>query len=303
MNLALDAATGEERWRVDYPTKYGTEVPPFGFASSPMLADGELYVQAANSIVKVDKATGETLWRAAAGDGGMMEAGAFSSPIVDDLAGQRQVIVQSRMALHGIDPETGEELWSQEVPAFRGMNILTPLVWRGDYILTSSYQQGTYLYRVQQKEGVWSSEQVWRHKSHGYMSSPVIQGDYAYLHLGNGRLTCIDLREGKDCWTSQPFGKYWSMILHDETLLALDERGDLLLVKAQPEAFELLDRKKVSEDTWAHVAVSGEQVFVRELEAVAAYHWCDGVQQPTAQQEAHLEEAAPPSASEVRAPK
>lgn len=276
--VALDGASGEVLWRVDFPDRYQTEVPHFGFSSSPMLADGELYVQAANSLIKLDKATGESLWRSVAGSGDIMESGAFSSPIIADLAGKRQIIVQSRLALHGVDPATGDELWSQEVPHFRGMNILTPMVWGDDTILTSSYREGTFLYRVQQQDdGTWSSEQVWRHKAHAYMSSPVIHGDFAYLHLGNQRLTCIDLQKGEDRWTSQPYGKYWSKVLHDDKLLALDERGELILVAAHPDQFDIIDRKKISDDpTWGHLAVSDDQLFVREQEAIAAYRWCHG---------------------------
>ena len=33
------------------------------------------------------------------------------------------------VALAGVDPESGDVLWSQEVPAYRGMNILTPTVY------------------------------------------------------------------------------------------------------------------------------------------------------------------------------
>lgn len=296
--VSFDAATGKERWRADFPARYGSEVPHFGFSSSPLLADGDLYVQAANSLVKVDKETGATIWRSVVGQGDIMVSGAFSSPIMATLGGKRQVVTQSRLALHGVDPDTGEELWSQEVPHFRGMNILTPTVWGDDMVLTSSYREGTFLYRIQQQDGAWSSELVWRHKSHAYMSSPVVVGNHAFLHLGNQRLTCLDLESGEDRWTSKPFGKYWSTVLNGDTLLALDERGELILVHARPEALDILDRKKISEDpTWGHLAVSKDQLFVRELEAVAAYRWCDDATKNSAPETTPSTPAGEPDAS------
>ena len=46
------------------------------------------------------------------------------------------------------------------------------------------------------------------------------------------------------------------------------------LIRAQPQQFEALDSRKVSEDpTWAHLAVCGEEVFIRELNAMAAFRW------------------------------
>jgi outer membrane protein assembly factor BamB len=46
------------------------------------------------------------------------------------------------------------------------------------------------------------------------------------------------------------------------------------LIKANPKQFELLDSQKVSDDsTWAHLAVSADELFVRELNALAVYRW------------------------------
>jgi hypothetical protein len=46
------------------------------------------------------------------------------------------------------------------------------------------------------------------------------------------------------------------------------------LIKANPEKFEVLDSRKIADaETWAHLAISGEDLFVRELEALAAYRW------------------------------
>ena len=62
--------------------------------------------------------------------------------------------------------------------------------------------------------------------------------------------------------------------VRDGKILALDERGQLLLIKASPEKFELLDTKEISNSpTWAHIAVAGNELFIRELNAVTAYRW------------------------------
>jgi hypothetical protein len=31
--------------------------------------------------------------------------------------------------------------------------------------------------------------------------------------------------------------------------------------------------RKVADDTWAHLAVAGDQLFIRELRALAVYDW------------------------------
>ena len=75
-------------------------------------------------------------------------------------------------------------------------------------------------------------------------------------------------------WTTKPYGKYWSLVFNDDKLLALDERGGLLLIKANPEKFELIDSRKVSDSpAWAHLAVDDGQIFIRQLNALVAYRW------------------------------
>ena len=258
-------------------------MPDFGFVSSPLVDGDHLYVQAANSLVKLDKTTGETVWRALANDGNIMRSGAFSSPVLATLAGRRQLVVQTRDDLNGVDPETGDVLWSQPVPSFRGMNILTPTV-HGDRILTSTYRHNTFLYEIADGPEGLEPTLLWTHKSPGYMSSPVIIDGHAYLHLGSGRLICLDLATGVERWVSEPFGKYWSMIGQGDKMLALNDLGELYLIAANPERLELLDRSQIADSsTYAHLAVLGDDLVVRDLEGVAAYRWAGdgaGARQP-----------------------
>lgn len=270
--VSLNARTGKEQWRVDFVDEFKSPLPAFGFVSSPLVDGESLYVQAGASLVKLDKTTGEVLWRVLKDDGGMMGS-AFSSPIMATLAGQRQLIVQTREKLAGVDPETGDVLWEQKVPSFRGMNILTPVV-AGDAIFTSSYQNKSWQFAVTKTDGHFQVKEEWSNNAQGYMSTPVVIDGFAYLHLQNQRFTCINLTTGERTWTSQPFGRYASLVCQRDRILALDERGKLLLIRANPNEFELLGESEVSdEDTWAHVAVCGDEIFVRELNGLSAFRW------------------------------
>ena len=200
---------------------------------------------------------------------------AFSSPVKTEIHGVEQLVVQTRTKLCGVHPEDGKELWSQEVPAFRGMNILTPTV-IGDRVFTSSYGGESFLYKINHQAANWSVEQVWANRKQGYMSSPVVIDNHIYLHLRNQRFTCINLETGEDTWTTESFGKYWSLITNGKQILALDERGDLLLIQANPNQFELVESRDIAEaETWAHLGISDRELFVRELNAMVVYRWKD----------------------------
>jgi outer membrane protein assembly factor BamB len=270
--VCLDTQTGAERWRVDFTKRYKSSLPAFGFVCSPLVSGDAVYVQAGSSCLKLNKTTGETIWRTLTDDGGM-NGSAFSSPSLAQLGGTEQLLVQTRTTLAGVDPGSGAVQWQQEVPAFRGMNILTPLVYN-DGVFTSSYGGKSFFYKPSRGEGQGKVETAWTNKVEGYMSTPVIVGKHAYLHLRNQRLTCIDLGTGQSTWTTTPFGKYMSFVANGDKILALDERGVLVLFKANPEKFEELDRREISEqDCWAHLAVCGEEVFVRERGAMTAWRW------------------------------
>jgi len=273
--VCLHAETGREKWRVDFVDQLGTPLPAFGFVCSPLVDGSAVYVQAGASVVKLDKGSGKVVWRTL-DDGGGMWGSAFSSPVIATLGGQRQLVVQTRKDLAGVDLESGEVLWTQEVPAYRGMNILTPVV-LGDSVFTSSYRNKSWFYRVTRGTEGFSVETVWSNNAQGYMSTPVVIDGHAYMHLQNRRFACIDLESGERTWTSQPYGKYASLVAQGDRILALDAKGRLLLVRANPVEFELLGEVEISEEeTWAHLAVRGEELFVRELGGIVGYRWVEG---------------------------
>ena len=270
--VCLEAESGHESWRVDFVKELNSPAPDFGFVSSPLVDGDAVYVQAGASVVRLDKHSGKIIWRTLEDAGGLFGS-AFSSPVLAELHGQRQLVVQTRQKLAGVDPETGEVLWSQVVPSFRGMNILTPTI-VGDAIFTSSYQNKSWLYNIVREQDTFTVAEAWNNKAQGYMSSPVVVNGYVYLHLGNERFTCIDLKTGERTWTSTPQGKYASLVVQGDRILALNEQGMLLLIRATPEKFELLDSRKVAEaDTWAHLAIVGEELYIRELQALSAFRW------------------------------
>ena len=270
--VCLDVASGREHWRVDFVKALESPLPAFGFVSSPLVIGDHVYVQAGSGFAKLDKLTGAIVWRVL-DDGGGMSGSAFSSPYPVTLDGVPQILVQTREELAAIDPEKGSVLWKTPVEAFRGMNIVTPTVSDGR-IFTTSYGGGSFLFAVNPTRTDKPVEQVWRNKIQGYMSTPIVIGGHAYVHLRNQRFACLDLTTGKEDWITTPFGRYWSMVAQGNRILALDETGDLRLIRATPEGYELVGEAKVAaEESWAHLAVEGTELYIRDLKGLSAYRW------------------------------
>lgn len=273
----LDPRTGKIRWEVDFPESLGDRLQPFGAVCSPLIEGDALFVQAGGGLCKIALADGEILWKTLEGGQDMMSGGAFSSPVIADIGGTRQLIVQTRLELCGVDPTDGSVLWRKPIEAFRGMNILTPLV-IGDRVFTAAHSGKSLLLSIGNGRGDgggdrWDVREVWDQKTQGYMSSPVLIDGYIYLHLKNQRFTCLDADSGEIRWTTPPFGKYWSMAHAGDKILALDADGTLRLIRADPAKFDLLDEVRVAEDSWAHLAVAGEHLIVRDLAALHVFRW------------------------------
>ncbi|MFT5049848.1 MAG: outer membrane protein assembly factor BamB [Chlamydiales bacterium] len=272
--MCLDARTGEKRWSVDFGERFDCPLPPFGCVSSPLLAGEHVYIQAGASLVKLDKANGETVWRSMVEDGEVMSGGAFSSPVLAELQGQLQLVIQSRTDLVGVSMEDGQTLWSTPVKAYRGMNILTPTIF-GDGVFTSTYGGRSQLFTIDQGEDGCAVKSQWNSPVQGYMTSPVVVDGHAYLFLKSNRFGCIDLETGESRWTSPPTGdSYWSLAARDGLILALSDFGTLRLIRADPAGYEVISEREVADDdTWAHIAPAGDQVFFRSQGSLIALDW------------------------------
>ena len=278
--LCLEAKTGKKLWEIDFPKQFKTPIPGFGCVCSPMVDGKFVYMQAGASFCKIEQDSGKIIWRTMKDTGGL-RGGGFSSPVIATLDGKRQILLQARTELTGIDINSGAVLWKKQVKSFRGMNILTPLPYENG-VYTSTYRYGSFFYTIKKGNESWIADEKWKNgsKSSAYMASPVLFEGYAYLLIQNGNFACYNLKTGKECWRSEKrfgsgrHGMYMSLVRQGDRILGLDQGGNLHLIKANPKEFQLIDSRKVSEQpTWAHLAISGDQVAVRELNGIALYDW------------------------------
>ena len=275
--VCLGAKSGAERWRADFHARYGTPLPELGFVCSPLVVKDGIYVQTADSFVKVDRKDGKSLWRCLVRKGKgseKMSQGNYSSPDFAVINGRPQLLVADIDAIAGVEPSQGKVLWRRVLDSYDQGCILAPIVY-GNGIFTSTRASRTGHYPLTYRNKQFTISDGWKNKLVVYMSSPLVIGDVAYLHLKNGRFACINLQDGKINWISnRPFGKYCSMVWHKDRILALTNDGQLLLLHADPTRFVLVDSRKISTaETWGHLAITGQHIYIRERNAIAAYEW------------------------------
>ena len=246
--VCLDPKTGVEKWRVDFPKAMGTPLPMFGANCSPLIDGDTVYMQTGGATVKLSMADGSVIWKSLE-TATSSSPGAFSSPIIATIAGTRHLLV---------------------IQAFRGMNILTPLP-IGDRVFTSAHSGTAQLFEISRDGDNWTVQEVWNQKQQAYMSSPVLVDGRIYMHLKNERMTALDAQTGEASFTTRPIGKYASMISDGNRILALTERGKLMLLDGSTADYKLIDEMDVAENSWAHVAVAGDSLVVRDLEKLKVF--------------------------------
>jgi outer membrane protein assembly factor BamB len=173
-----------------------------------------------------------------------------------------------------VDLESGKQLWKKDIPSFRGMNILTPVT-EGDTVFTSTYGGTTQGFTVASDGGKQKTVDGWSLKYEGHMCTPVVVGGHAYFLGKDRKMACVNVNTGKEAWRSEKtYSDYCSLVANGDRILALDSKGKLLLVKADPKAFEVVGEATVGGgDAWAHLAVCGDVVFVRGLAGLTVYQW------------------------------
>src|SRR5262249_20141304 len=125
---------------------FDAPVPPWGFACSPLVEGGLLFLSVGGpgrrSVVALDADTGKTRWTA------LDDPAGYSSPVMSEGAGRRHVVFFTGKSLAGLDPKSGEVLWRYPWETTAEANVATPIA-RGDYVFISSgYGKGCALVRV-----------------------------------------------------------------------------------------------------------------------------------------------------------
>jgi outer membrane protein assembly factor BamB len=269
----LDAGTGKEIWKVDYVSDLGGSIQKWGYTES-VLIDGDKLIctpGGKNTLAVLNPANGEVIWKA---EVPKADAAQYSSPIVAEIAGQRQYIQFVKGGVVAVAASDGAFLWRYDAPANRVANCSMPIVHEGNVFAASAYDTGGGLVEVTKAGDKFEAKQVYFTKQmqnhHGGM---VLVDDYLYGD-GGGSLRCIEFRTGKIAWEERT-GK-GSITYADGHLYFRDEgSGSLWLIEATPKEFvqkgkfKQTDRSK--ERAWAYPVIANGKLFVRDQVLMHCY--------------------------------
>jgi len=234
--FAFDHA-GRQLWQADV----GSSTYGYGSATSPVLYGELLIVNAcaeSNSLVALDKETGREVWRFQ-----KMEE-SYNTPLLVELPGGRtELVVETYNQWLGLDPATGEKLWSCAT-GYR------------DYVCPSLVAHDGTVYGLGGRSGkgmaaraggrgdVSQSHLVWKGtKGSPNVPSPVYHGGHLYYSNEDGIAHCVDAKTGSIVYQQRlndRSGQIWaSPVVADGKLYYVSKAGRTFVLAAEP-TFEQL---------------------------------------------------------------
>ena len=124
-------------------------------------------------------------------------------------------------------------------------------------------------------EQLWSDAGKYRDKSlQCHWNTPIHVGGYLYAcsgrHTPQAELRCVELATGKVMWAEKGLSRA-SLTLIDGHFLCLTERGELLLLKVNPQKYEEVARMDLGRDgsgllpypCWAAPVLSRGRLYLR----------------------------------------
>jgi len=263
---ALKADDGSVVWSRNAASDTKTKLPGWGYSGSPLVSDDAVVVAAGGTLAAYDRATGEPRWFGPKADC------CYSSPHRVTLGGVSQIVLMNGPGAVGVAPADGKVLWQHTLPT--GGRIVQPaLTADGDLLLAQGEGSDLYRIAVAQRAGEWAVEERWM--SDGlkpYFSDFVVHRGHAY-GLDNGKVACIDLKDGVQKWDGGNYGSGQLVLLSEQdVLVVVSEQGELALVGAAPDRFTELARfPAIKGKTWNHPVLAGDILLVRNAEEMAAF--------------------------------
>ena len=281
---------GKELWARDIQKEYGRFGLNWGYGSSPLLHGDSLFVQVLHGmktddpsyLLRIDKATGKTLWRVERPTRARMESpDAYTTPALLHYGANTEIVLTGGDVVTGHDVATGKELWRAD-----GLNpdndpnhriVASPVVY-GDLIIAPTRERPMLALKAGGRGDVTKTHVLWSFGNGPDVPTPVTDGTYLYVINDRGIIWCLEPRTGKEIYSRKRLSSATysgSPVLADGKIYVTNEDGKTVVIKAGP-AFEVLSENDLDDYTLSSPAVSEGQIFIR----TARHLYCVGKRQP-----------------------
>jgi outer membrane protein assembly factor BamB len=225
---------GDFKWR----TSVGSGTAGFGAAASPIEFEDVVIMNASiedGAVYALDKATGSVRWRTANIDR------AWTTPTIVTLPnGNRELIINQKGSILGMNPKTGDQLWSCEAI----QDYVVPcVVTEGDTLYCSGGRSNkTFAVKAGGRGDVTETNLIWDVPRGANVTSPILDDGYLYWSHDKAIALCLRASDGEEMFRERmpTRSRVYASIIGDGKNLFLTTRdAGVLVLAASPEYTEI----------------------------------------------------------------
>ena len=248
--FCLNADTGDVIWEkaLDF------EPPTWGFSGSILIVGDLAIYNVGAAGLALNKTTGEIVWKSE------KDVPGYATPVPYEQDGKACVCIFAKDTVKGIEPGTGNVLWTYPWATEHDVNAADPIIFDKKVFITSGYGHGCALVDISTAEPtlVWENENM-----RSQMSGPVLIDGYLY-GMDDDQLACVNWKTGEQMWVEKA-PKKGSVSAAGDKLIIIGERGKLFIVQATPKGYQELSSAQVLEHLcWAMPVLANGKIYVRD---------------------------------------
>ena len=271
--ICLNEKSLEVIWKRNVIVDFDSKNITWGVTESPLIFGDKLIITPGgkeHNVVALDKNTGKVIWSSPA----LGELSAYCSPLY--IGDQEVPLVVTITAHHivGLEAATGKMLWSFASKTRNQIQSNTP-IYSNNMLLCVSVDKGCTMLRL--TNGGRKADIVWEIPELDNMMGGMVKiGDYLYgsdAGYKNRSWYCVNWNTGEIMWRQQGIA-VGVTIYADGMLYCYSERGEMALVKPQPDKFNIISQFMVTKGTnqhWAHPVIYKGTLYVRHGDSLIAY--------------------------------
>ena len=273
---AWDAKSGDQLWRRDFGSRFKSAHPYWGHSTSPIVDEDRVIVHFGTdeegTLMALDVKSGDEQW--SLGNDGA----SYSSPLLVEIGGVRQIIEWNHRALVGVDSQKGTKLWEVSFPhEGHNQNMPTP-VYHDGVVLLGAENRGLHGFEPKLVDGKWSVEEIWHQRKISLdMSSAVINDGFLYgmSHYQSGRLFCVDPASGEIKWLGPPrLGQNVAFLSVPGYVIAQTNSGEIQVFRANSEKYDKVVSYEVSDsETWAAPVLLEDGMLIKDHDTLSRYRF------------------------------
>ena len=269
---------GKELWARDIQQDYGKFGLNWGYASSPLLHGGDLYVQVLHGmktddpsyVLRINGKTGKTVWRVERPTDAIRESpDSYTTPALLRHGKETEIVITGGDVVTGHDPATGKELWRMDGlnPKNNPFNriIASPLV-VGEIIIAPTRERPMLAIKAGGRGEITNTHLLWSFDNGPDVPTPVSDGKLLYSVTDRGVAYALDVQTGKTVYGPErlkPDSYSASPVLAEGKIYITSENEGLTSVYRSGPKFELLSENPLNDYCLSSPAISEGQIFIR----------------------------------------